>query len=81
MSLRIDIDADWRGGALTSAVLDLGDTHYALGLDALDAGDCAVVENLDRALIATASGRRARTPVLHFVTEHGTIEAPLFVGD
>lgn len=76
--LRIAIDTTWKGGRLSPVIFAAGDEAYALadgdGLLSLAAGECAVVERIDRNHI---SG-----PIrLHFLTADGvSIESPVMVG-
>lgn len=78
--LRIDIDPGWPGAALEEAVLTLGDTAFALGLEPLAAGDCAVVRGIAPTYLAPTAERHRPSALLHFKTVDGSIESPLFIG-
>jgi hypothetical protein len=78
--LVINIDPRWTGGLLKAPILGIGNLRFALDLDPMRAGDCALVEGIDPSLLEPGADDRRPPTALYFRTDEGSVECPLFLG-
>jgi len=78
--LVINIDPRWTGSPLKAPILGIGNLRFALELDPMEAGDCALVEGIDPSLLEPGADDRRPPTALYFRTDEGSVECPLFLG-